>query len=76
MAYALSLRDVEEMMAESVDARDHPRRAIKLVWVMEKTFHQRKLPVGESRRMYEIISKFTGSGSTLPRRRQLQYGRI
>jgi len=54
VAYPLSLRHLEEMMAErgvSVDHSTVHRWAIKLLPVLEKAFRLRKRPVGESWRM-------------------------
>ncbi|MGC3030190.1 hypothetical protein ACPUER_34560 [Burkholderia sp. DN3021] len=54
VAYPLSLRHLEEMMAErgvSVDHSTVHRWAIKLLPVLEKAFLQRKRPVGKSWRM-------------------------
>ena len=51
MAYPLSLRHLEEMMAErgvSVDHSTVHRWAIKLLPVLEKAFRRCKRPVGKS----------------------------
>ncbi|KVP43955.1 transposase [Burkholderia ubonensis] len=64
VAYPLSLRHLEEMMAErgvSVDHSTVHRWAIKLLPVLEKAFHQRKRPVGKSWRMDETYIKVNGA---------------
>ena len=51
VAYSLSLRNLEEMMAERGIAVDHStvhRWVIKLVPLFEKTFRRHKRPVGKS----------------------------
>jgi transposase-like protein len=51
VAYPLSLRHLEEMMAERGVSADHStvhRWAIKLLPVLEKAFRRRKRPVGKS----------------------------
>src|ERR1700732_1038334 len=51
VAYGLSLRNLEEMMAERGIDVDHStvhRWAIKLLPVLEKAFRRRKRPVGKS----------------------------
>jgi transposase-like protein len=56
VAYPLSLRHLEDMMAErgvSVDHSTVHRWAIKLLPALEKTFRGRKRPVGKSWRMDE-----------------------
>jgi putative transposase len=56
VAYLLSLRDLEEMMAERAIGVDHStvhRWVIKLVPLLEKTFRKQKRPVGKSWRMDE-----------------------
>jgi transposase-like protein len=56
VAYSLSLRDLEEMMAERGFQVDHSsvhRWVIKLVPVFEKAFRKHKRPVGKSWRMDE-----------------------
>jgi putative transposase len=56
VAYSLSLRDLEEMIAEHGIEVDHStvhRWVIKRVPLLEKSFRQRKGPVGNSRRMDE-----------------------
>lgn len=56
VAYPLSLRQLEDMMAErgvSVDHSTVHRWAVKLLPVLEKAFRLRKRPVGKSWRMDE-----------------------
>jgi len=56
VAYSLSLRNLEEMMAErgiEVDRSSVHRRVIKLVPLFEKAFRKRKRPVGRNWRMDE-----------------------
>ncbi|MFT4510237.1 IS6 family transposase [Caballeronia sp. 15711] len=56
VAYPLSLRHLEKMMAErgvSVDHSTLHRRTIKLLPTLELTFRRRKRPVGKSWRMDE-----------------------
>ena len=51
VAYSLSLRNLEEMMAERGIEVDHStvhRWVIKLVPLFEKTFRKHKQPVGKS----------------------------
>src|SRR6202140_4748232 len=58
VAYSLSLRNLEEMMAERGIAVDHStvhRWVIKLVPLFEKTIRRHKRPVGKSWRMDERI---------------------
>ncbi len=60
VAYALSLRNLEEMMAERAIGVDHStvhRWVIKLVPLFEKTFRKHKRPVGKSWRMDETYIK-------------------
>ena len=60
VAYPLSLRHLEEMMAERGIAVDHStvhRWAIKLLPVLEKAFRRCKRPVGKSWRMDESVSR-------------------
>ena len=60
VAYSLSLRDLEEMMAERAIGVDHStvhRWVLKLVPLFEKTFRKHKLPVGKSWRMDESVSR-------------------
>jgi transposase-like protein len=70
VAYPLSLRDLEEMMAERGIAVDHStvhRWALKLLPVLEEAFRRRKRPVGKSWRMDETYaSRATGNISTAP----------
>src|SRR6201747_1596403 len=63
VAYPLSLRQLEEMMAErgvSVDHSTVHRWAIKLLPVLEKAFRRRKRPVGKSWRMDETYIRVKG----------------
>jgi putative transposase len=63
VVYPLSLRHLEEMMAErgvSVDHSTVHRWAIKLLPVLEKAFRRRKLPVGKSWRMGETYIRIKG----------------
>jgi putative transposase len=63
VAYPLSLRHLEEMMAErgvSVDHSTVHRWAIKLLPVLEKAFRLRKRPVGKSWRMDETYIRVKG----------------
>lgn len=60
VAYPLSLRHLEQMMAERGIEVDHSRVhrcAIKLLPVMEKAFRRHKRPVGKSWRMDESVSR-------------------
>ncbi|MFM0150298.1 IS6 family transposase, partial [Paraburkholderia sp. RL18-085-BIA-A] len=60
VAYSLSLRNLEEMMAERSIEVDHStvhRWVIKLVPLFEKTFRKHKQPVGKSWRMDETYIK-------------------
>src|SRR5260370_11272084 len=60
VAYPLSLRHLEGMMAErgvSVDHSTVHRWAIKLLPILEKEFRLRKRPVGKSWRMDESVSR-------------------
>jgi putative transposase len=60
VAYPLSLRHLEEMMAERGIAVDHSkvhRWVIKLVPLLEKAFRRHKRPVGKSWRMDESVSR-------------------
>ena len=62
-AYPLSLRHVEEMMAERGVAVDHAtvhRWAIKILPVLAAAFRRRKRPVGVSWRMDETYIKVAG----------------
>lgn len=63
VAYPLSLRHLEEMMAERGIAVDHStvhRWAIKLLPVLEKAFRRHKRPVGKSWRVDETYVKVKG----------------
>jgi putative transposase len=63
VAYPLSLRQLEEMMAERGIDVDHStvhRGAIKLLPVLGKAFRCRKRPVGKSRRMDETYIRVRG----------------
>src|SRR5450631_2457054 len=69
-AYALSLRNLEEMMAErgiSVDHSTVHRWAIKLLPVLEKEFRRSKRVVGGSWRMDETYIKVKGEWKYLYR---------
>jgi transposase-like protein len=60
VAYPLSLRHLEEMMAERGIAVDHStvhRRALKLLPVLGKVFSRHKRSVGKSWRMDESVSR-------------------
>lgn len=62
-AYSLSLRNLEEMMAERGIAVDHStvhRWVIKLVPLFEKTFRRHKRPVGKSWGMDETYIRVKG----------------
>jgi transposase-like protein len=64
VAYPLSLRNLEEMMAERDIGVDHStvhRWVIKLVPLFEKTFRNHKRPVGKSWRVDETYIKVKGS---------------
>jgi len=70
VAYSLSLRNLEEMMAERGIEVDHSsvhRWAIKLVPVFEKAFRRIKRPVGRSWRMDETYVKVKGNWKYLYR---------
>ncbi len=63
VVYPLSLRNIEEMMAERGVTLDHStvhRWAVKLLPVLEKAFRLRKRPVGKSWRMYETYIRVKG----------------
>jgi putative transposase len=63
VAYPLSLRHLEEMVAERGIAVDHStvhRWAIKLLPVLEKAFRRHKRPVGKSWRMNETYIRVKG----------------
>src|ERR1700709_2205030 len=67
VAYSLSLRDLEEMMAERAIGVDHSavhRWVLKLVPLFEKTFRKHKLPVGKSWRRMKRISRSKARGNT------------
>ena len=69
-AYPLSLRHVEEMMAERGVAVDHAtvhRWAIKILSVLAAVFRRRKRPVGVSWRMDETYIKVAGEWKCLYR---------
>ena len=60
VAYSLSLRDLEEMMAERGLAVDHSsvhRWVVKLLPLFEKAFRKHERPVGKSWRMNETYLK-------------------
>ena len=70
IAYPLSLRNLEEMMAErgiSVDHSTVHRWAIKLLPVLEKAFRRSKRKVGRSWRMDETYIKIRGEWKYLYR---------
>ncbi|MGF6603048.1 putative transposase [Paraburkholderia sp. GAS448] len=70
VAYPLSLRNLEEMMAErgvSVDHSTVHRWALKLLPVLEKAFRSRKRPVGKSWRVDETYIKVNGQWKYLYR---------
>jgi len=70
VSYALSLRNLEEMMAERGIAVDHStvhRWALKLLPVLEKAFRHRKRPVGKSWRVDETYIKVKGEWKYLYR---------
>ena len=70
VAYPLSLRNLEEMMAERGIAVDHStvhRWAIKLLPVLEKAFRRSKRPVGKSWRVDETYVKVRGTWKYLYR---------
>ena len=61
--YSLSLRDLEEMMAERGLAVDHSsvhRWVVKLLPLFERAFRQHKRPVGKSWWMDETYLKVRG----------------
>jgi putative transposase len=63
VTYSLSLRDLEEMMAERGFEVDHSsvhRWVIKLVPLFEQAFHKHKRPAGGSWRMDETYVKVKG----------------
>src|ERR1700732_3161645 len=70
VAYSLSLRNLEEMMAERGIEVDHSsvhRWVIKLVPLFEKAFRRHKRPVGKSWRMDETYVKVKGQWQYLYR---------
>src|SRR5260221_13008584 len=70
VSYGLSLRNLEEMMAERGITVDHStlhRWAIKLLPVLEKTVDSCKRPVGKSWRMDESYIKVNGEWKYLYR---------
>jgi putative transposase len=70
VAYSLSLRNLEEMMAERGVGVDHSsvhRWVIKLVPLLEKAFRRNKRPVGKSWRMDETYIKVKGQWKYLYR---------
>jgi transposase-like protein len=70
VAYPLSLRHLEEMMAErgiSVDHSTVHRWALKLLPVLEKVFRCHKRPVGKSWRMDETYIRVKGEWKYLYR---------
>ena len=70
VAYSLSLRNLEEMMAERDICVDHStvhRWVIKVVPLFEKTFRKHKRPVGKSWRVDETYIKVKGSWKYLYR---------
>jgi len=69
-AYPLSLRNLEEMMAERGVAVDHAtvhRWALKILPVLAKVFRNRKRPVGRSWRMDETYIRVGGQWKYLYR---------
>ena len=63
VAYSLSLRNLEEMIAERGFEVDHStvhRWIIKLLPLFEKAFRKRKRPVGKSWRVDETYVKVKG----------------
>jgi putative transposase len=80
VAYRLSVRNLEEMMAERGIEVDHStmhRWAIKLLPILGKTFRRHKRPVGKSGVWMRRISRSKDSGSiciepwTKPARRSI-----
>ncbi|UIF88077.1 IS6 family transposase (plasmid) [Cupriavidus necator] len=70
VAYSLSLRDLEEMMAERGIEVDHStvhRWVIKLLPMLEKAFRRRQRPVGNSWRMDETYILVKGQWKYLYR---------
>src|SRR5664279_1617909 len=69
-AYALSYRNLEEMMKERGVVVDHSsvsRWAIRFLPLLEKIFRKRKRPVGVSWRMNETYIKVNGQWKYLYR---------
>ncbi len=69
LAYALSLRNLEEMMAERGIVVDHStlhRWVIRLVPLLDKAFRRHKHKVGRRWRMDETYIKIKGSGYRRP----------
>ncbi|ECS5538601.1 IS6 family transposase, partial [Salmonella enterica subsp. enterica serovar Give] len=70
LAYSLSLRDLEEMMAERGIHVDHStlhRRVIRLVPLLDKVFRRHKRAVGRRWRMDETYIKIKGQWKYLYR---------
>lgn len=70
LAYALSLRNLEEMMTERGIAVDHStlhRWVIRLVPLLDKAFHRHKRTVGRRWRMDETYIKVKGQWKYLYR---------
>ncbi len=70
VAYGLSVRNLEEMMAERGVEVDHSmvhRWAVKLLPILEKTFRRRKRPIGKSWRVDETYIKIKGKWKYLYR---------
>ena len=70
VAYSLSLRNLEEMIAERGFEVDHStvhRWVIKLLPLFEKAFRKHKRPVGKSWRMDETYTKVKGQWKYLSR---------
>ena len=70
LAYSLSLRNLEEMMAERGIIIDHStlhRWVIRLVPLLDKAFRRRKRPVGRRWRMDETYIKVRGQWKYLYR---------
>lgn len=63
VAYALSVRNLEEMMAERGVHVDHAtvhRWSLKILPILAKVFRRRKRPVGRSWRMDETYIQVSG----------------
>ena len=70
VAYSVSLRNLEEMMAKRGIEVDHSsvhRRGIKLVPLFEKAFRRHKRPVGKSLRLHDTYVKIKGQWKYLYR---------